>query len=393
MRIAAIIVAAGRGERLGGEDGPKQYLRLAGKSILARSMAAFLDHERIDRIQPVIHAGDDGLYRRQTLPHEKLLAPVAGGATRQHSVLAGLTALCGDPPDIVLIHDAARPFLRPALIDRLLDGVKAGTGAAPGLALTDSLKRVNREKRVAATVDRDLLFSVQTPQAFIFAEILKAHEAAAKSGETRLSDDCAVAERAGLAVTIVEGDPSNIKITTRRDLESARQWLSARPDVRTGQGYDVHRLVPGDKITLCGLELPHSASLEGHSDADVGLHALTDALLGAIGEGDIGSHFPPSDPKWKDASSQIFLHRAASLVRQCGGEITHLDVTLICETPKIGPHRQAMRERIAGVVGVETARVSVKATTNEGVGFVGRKEGIAALATATVIFDGFRHDE
>jgi 2-C-methyl-D-erythritol 4-phosphate cytidylyltransferase/2-C-methyl-D-erythritol 2,4-cyclodiphosphate synthase len=388
MRIAAVIVAAGRGERAGSEGGPKQYRELAGKSVFRRALEPFLAENAIERVLPVIHADDEALYRRHVMPHLRLLAPAIGGATRQESVLRGLRALSLDPPDIVLIHDAARPFLTAMLLSTLIAAARTDCGVAPGLAVTDTLKRADQDGRIESTVARERLWSVQTPQCFGFSALLAAHEDAAAAGDTALTDDCAVAERAGIAVRILAGDPANAKITTAADLEKARLALAPVPDIRTAQGYDVHRLVPGDHVTLCGVRIAHDATLEGHSDADVGLHALTDALLGTIGSGDIGSHFPPSDPQWRGAASSIFLAHAARLVGEQGGRIANLDVSLICEAPKIGPHREAMRQAIAAAAGVDTRRVAVKATTNEGIGFVGRREGIAALASATVVFGG-----
>jgi len=388
--VAAIVVAAGRGERLAASDGggPKQYRRLGGPTVLARSVAAFLAHPRTDRVLVVIHADDTAPYAASIARHEKLLPPVPGGATRQASVLAGLEALGADPPEIVLIHDAARPFVSGVLIENVIAAVRPGLGAIPGVAIADTLKRVDAAGKVEVGIARDGLYGVQTPQGFMYAEILAAHRDAAGAA---LTDDAAVADRAGLPVVIVPSGVDNMKITTAADLAEARRRLSA-PDIRTGNGYDVHRLVAGDHVTLCGVRIPFGQSLDGHSDADVGLHALTDALLATIGDGDIGSHFPPSDPRWKGADSAVFLAHAASLVRRAGGRINHADVTLICEAPKIGPHREAMRARIAETLAVEAGRVSVKATTNEGIGFVGRREGIAAIATATVAFSPASED-
>lgn len=388
----ALIVAAGRGERMGApERGPKQYRDLAGLPVLAWSVSAFERHDAIDHILVVIHRDDRDLYDQAVsgvAAFAKLLDPVSGGATRQHSVLAGLEALAGLAPEKVLIHDAARPFVEAGLIDALLSNADQLTGAIPGRAVTDTLKRANASGAIGETVSRDGLFAVQTPQVFDYRAIYAAHRAAAEAGASSVTDDAAVAEQAGFRVVVVSHEGDNMKITTASDLEAARDRLAGRlPDVRTGNGYDVHQTCPGDNVMLCGLRVEHDQGLSGHSDADVGLHALTDALLATIADGDIGSHFPPSDPQWKGASSDRFMAHAVGLVRAAGGTITHLDVTLICEAPKIGPHRDAMRARIADIAGIEAGRVSVKATTNETIGFVGRREGIAAIATATAVFD------
>ncbi|MEC9344490.1 MAG: bifunctional 2-C-methyl-D-erythritol 4-phosphate cytidylyltransferase/2-C-methyl-D-erythritol 2,4-cyclodiphosphate synthase [Pseudomonadota bacterium] len=392
-KTIALVVAAGRGERMGEpSEGPKQYRTLGECAVLAWAVKPFLDHPGIDAVLVAIHPDDRALYDAALTPHPRLLEPVYGGRTRQQSVLAGLEALVALAPGRVLVHDAARPFVDSALIDLVLVALDQGAGSVPGRPVTDTLKRVYDNGAVAATVPRDGLFAVQTPQAFAFEPFLSAHRAAARDGETGLTDDAAVAERAGIEVTIVPCQDENMKITSQADLERARAAIDARrrnagaPDVRTGNGYDVHQLCDGDHVMLCGVRIAHDRGLKGHSDADVGLHALTDALLATIADGDIGSHFPPSDPRWKGASSDRFLEHAVALVRKAGGTISHLDVTLVCEAPRIGPHRDAMRERIAGMAGLDAARVSVKATTNEAIGFVGRREGIAAIATATAIF-------
>ena len=320
----------------------------------------------------------------------ELLPPVSGGATRQESCKAGLDAL-GTDYDKVLIHDAARPFVTQAVISCVLDGIETGICSLPACAIADTLKRADADNNRVETVSREGIYTAQTPQGFMLTEIAAAHEKAAEDPEVVFTDDAAVAEHAGMRIKIVQGDRSNFKITTQQDLELAKKQMNTtfqHADIRTGSGYDVHTLGPGDKIILCGVEVPHNQALQGHSDADVGLHALTDALLGTIGAGDIGSHFPPTDAQWKGASSDRFLKHAAELVKGEGGAITNLDVTLVCEAPKITPHRDAMRKRIAEIVDIEVARVSVKATTNEKIGFVGRGEGIAALATATVSFGG-----
>lgn len=388
---AAIIVAAGRGERVGvGGGGPKQYRDLGGIPVLAWSLRTLAAHPAVARIVVVVHQDDKDMYDQsvRTIVESgtsKIMAPVPGGATRQASVLAGLEALATIAPRNVLVHDAARPFVSAAIVTRVLDAIGDGCGALPAVAAADTLKRADAHGLVSETVARRNLHAAQTPQGFRFAEILAAHRAASLAGRTDLTDDAAVAELGGVSVRIVEGDPVNAKITTAQDLaEAARR--AAASDIRTGNGYDVHKLIPGDAVTLCGVRIASDRALQGHSDADAGLHALTDALLATIADGDIGSHFPPSDPQWRGVSSDRFLAHAAALVKAGGGAITHLDVTLICEAPKIAPHRDAMRARIAAIAGIDIGRVSVKATTNEGIGFIGRREGIAALATATAVF-------
>ncbi|HZB93577.1 MAG TPA: bifunctional 2-C-methyl-D-erythritol 4-phosphate cytidylyltransferase/2-C-methyl-D-erythritol 2,4-cyclodiphosphate synthase [Stellaceae bacterium] len=379
----ALVVAAGRGTRLGGPL-PKQYLPLAGRPLLRHSLETLACHPGIDAVRVVYNPDDDAAYAAAARGLD-LLAPVAGGAARQESVRLGLESLASRPPDKVLIHDAARPFLDHGMIDRVLAALDEAPGAIPALPLKDTVKR-GLEGRITETLERSSLWRAQTPQGFHYAAILAAHRAAAGS---ELSDDAAVAERAGLAVRLVQGSEANFKVTTTEDLEQAERMLLARQgDVRTGQGFDVHAFGPGDRVFLCGIEIPHEHGLVGHSDADVGLHALTDAILGALGAGDIGEHFPPSDPQWRGAPSHRFLSHAAGLVAAAGGRIAHVDVTLICERPKIGPHRPAMVARIAEILAIEPRRVSVKATTTEGLGFTGRREGIAAQAVATLRLPG-----
>ena len=386
--IAALIVAAGRGQRMGSSGGPKQYRLLAGKPVLTYSLRAFLDHPQITHVQVVVHRDDLDGYEKAAPSSDKLQVPVLGGQTRQQSALAGLEALTTVNPDTVLIHDAARPFLAAELIDRLIDEAGNGAAALPATPVTDTLKREDNGT-VSETVSRYGLWSAQTPQCFSFADILEVHRRFAGEN-TSFTDDAAIAEAAGIAVRLVEAPASNFKITTEEDLDRAQRMISTQiTDIRTGNGYDVHRTGPGNAVILCGVKIPCDFALVGHSDADVGLHALTDALLGTIGAGDIGSHFPPEDPQWRGANSNLFLEHAAILVRERGGGINHLDVTLICERPKIGPHREAMRTRIAEICDVLTERVSVKATTNETIGSIGRGEGVAALATATVNFSSY----
>lgn len=389
--FALVIVAAGRGERAGSPmGGPKQYRLIGGRPVIARTLSAFLSHPGCGDIVVVIHPDDSALYANSVvgLSGRDRIRTVAGGANRRASVRAGLEALAEVASRFVLIHDAVRPFVSHAIIDGVLDALKAGQKAAlPAVAVSDTLKRGDMAGRVQATVPRENLFGAQTPQGFDYAAIATAHARAEAEPDTEFTDDCAIAEWAGLAVQLTRGAASNLKLTTAEDLAMADESFSPRlPDVRTGNGYDVHRLVPGDHVTLCGVQIPHDQRLDGHSDADAGLHALTDALLATCAAGDIGDHFPPSDPQWRGAASQIFLAHAAALVREAGGVIMNADVTLIAEAPKIGPHRLAMRAELARILGISIARCSVKATTNETIGFAGRREGIAAIATATVVF-------
>ncbi|MEO3431726.1 bifunctional 2-C-methyl-D-erythritol 4-phosphate cytidylyltransferase/2-C-methyl-D-erythritol 2,4-cyclodiphosphate synthase [Inquilinus sp. CAU 1745] len=378
--VAALIVAAGRGERFGGAI-PKQYRDLSGAPMIRRTAQAFLRHPSVDRVLAVIDADHEEHYRA-SLGDLPLPSPVPGGATRQESVRRGLEALEAAAPDLVLVHDAARPLVDAGTIDRVIEALAVHPAVIPGVPVVDTLKRAGADGTVGATVDRTGLWRAQTPQGFRFGPLLAAHRLV--EGQS-LTDDSAVAEAAGLPIGIVEGNEDNMKITSAGDMARAERILGGTPDIRVGNGFDVHRLVPDRPLILCGVTIPHALGLAGHSDADVGLHALTDALLGALGEGDIGLHFPPSDPRWKDADSALFLRHVAAMVAERGGRIGHVDVTLICETPKIGPHRAAMVARIAELTGLESGRVSVKATTTERLGFTGRGEGIAAQATATVI--------
>ncbi|MCP8893432.1 bifunctional 2-C-methyl-D-erythritol 4-phosphate cytidylyltransferase/2-C-methyl-D-erythritol 2,4-cyclodiphosphate synthase [Shinella daejeonensis] len=392
MKCGVVIVAAGRGERAGGPaEGPKQYRRIGGRPVISHTLDLFIGWRPARQIVVVIHPDDEALFsdaRKAALSAGNRLTVVHGGATRQQSVLAGLEALAGSDVDHVLIHDAVRPFAEPALLDRILVALRAGAPAVlPAVAVADTLKRADAEGNVAETVPREGLHAAQTPQSFQFAAILQAHRRAAASGRTDFTDDAAIAEWAGMPVQLVDGSAGNVKLTLQKDIAMADNRLSSTlPDVRTGNGYDVHRLVEGDGVILCGLFIPHDQALSGHSDADVALHALTDALLATCGAGDIGDHFPPSDPQWKGAASRIFLEHAVDIVRTRGGTIMNADVTLIVEAPRIGPHREAMRRNLSDMLGIALERCSVKATTNETVGFVGRREGIAAIATATVVF-------
>lgn len=379
MRTIALIVAAGRGERAGGGS-PKQYRSLAGVPVLRHALQAFLAHPRVDAVRVVIAADQRDAYATATAGLD-LLAPVAGGSERQESVRLGLESLEPDAPDAVLVHDAARPFVPAAMIDRVLDALAAAPAALPVLPVVDTLKR-GTGGFVEATVARDGLWRAQTPQGFRFPEILAAHRAAA--GGPAATDDAALAERAGLAVALVDGAEDAVKITTADDLARAEARLAAALETRVGTGFDVHRIGPGDAMMLGGVAIPHDGALVGHSDADVALHALTDAILGALADGDIGAHFPPGDPQWRGAASDRFLADAVAQVRARGGRIRHLDLTIICERPKIGPHRDAIRARIAAICGLAVGRVSVKATTTERLGFTGRQEGVAAQAAATL---------
>ncbi len=371
-----IIVAAGRGQRFGTAT-PKQYSVMAGAPLLSWSLRTFTQHPRVRWVIPVIHPDDSEAYR-SAAAGLKLHAPVNGGATRQESVLRGLEALADDPPGTVLIHDAARPGIDASVISRVIDGLGRAPGVIPTLAVADTLKRVDINGQIVQTLARAHLYAAQTPQGFHYDKILAAHRAA-KGLE--LTDDAAVFERAGHPVITVTGSTANMKITTQDDLLRMEHSLL---ETRVGSGFDTHRFAPGDHVMLCGVRIAHTHQLLGHSDADVALHAATDAILGAIGAGDIGMHFPPSNADYKDAPSDKFLAHAMELLRARGGILSHLDITIICEQPKVGPHREAMVSSLARIAGVEPGRISVKATTTEGLGFTGRGEGIAAQATATV---------
>jgi len=371
---AVVLVAAGRGNRMGGGV-PKQWRALAGGTVAAQTVRAFRE-AGLPRIVLVIQPEDADHARALGLPW------VAGGESRSASVRAALDALSKNPPQAVLIHDVARPLVTIAVIHRVLAALADHPGAAPALPVTDALWRGTAGQVIGAQ-DRDGLYRAQTPQGFRFAALYAAY--AAFAGEA--ADDVAVACSAGLDVAIVAGDEDNLKLTWPADFARAEAILKGRRamDIRTGNGFDVHAFGPGDHVWLCGIKIPNTHGLVGHSDADVGMHALTDAIYGALAEGDIGRHFPPSDPQWKGAESHIFLRHAGQLAQARGYAITHCDVTLICESPKIGPHAIDMQAALSLVLGLEAGRVSVKATTSEGLGFTGRKEGIAALATATLV--------
>jgi 2-C-methyl-D-erythritol 4-phosphate cytidylyltransferase/2-C-methyl-D-erythritol 2,4-cyclodiphosphate synthase len=374
----ALVLAGGSGSRFGGAL-PKQYLMLAGMPVLRRSLAAFASHPGVDAVRAVIRPEDRAQYDAAALGLD-VLEPAIGGPTRQDSARLGLESLESLAPDRVLIHDGARPLVDAAIIARTIAALDDAPAATCALPVNDTLKRESAGA-VGATVDRAGLWRAQTPQAFRYREILAAHR---KLAGRELTDDAAVAEAAGLAVRLVPGSEDNLKITNADDLARAARLLASTTEIRIGQGTDVHAFGDGSGVIICGVRLAHEKSLIGHSDADVGLHAATDALLGAIGAGDIGMHFPPSDPKWRGVSSDRFLRHAAELIAAKGGEIVNLDVTIVCEAPRIGPHRAAMVARVAEILSIDPARVSVKATTTEGLGFTGRREGIAAQAVASV---------
>jgi len=380
-RCAVLILAGGSGSRVG-SDTPKQYLKLGSKAVIRHTVDVLLTHPSFDTVQVVIDENDRQLYA-EALAGASLPDPVAGGATRQESGYRGLQALEADGPDYVLIHDAARPFVDHATIDRVIAALDSHHAVLPAVAVADTLKRGTGTPAVVdATVDREGLWRAQTPQGFRFPEILAAHRNAAG---LELTDDTAIAEHAGMAVALIEGNEDNFKITTRDDLERAERITGAMTgETRIGTGFDVHAFADGDHVILCGVKIRHDRALDGHSDADVALHAVTDALLGAIAEGDIGSHFPPSDAQWRGAASRVFLEHAASLIAARGGSIGNIDLTVICEAPKVGPHRDAMRRSLADMLSIDVDRISIKATTTEKLGFTGRGEGIAVQAATTV---------
>lgn len=372
--VAVIIVAAGRGQRAGG-DVPKQWRLIAGKSVLQYTLDVFASHSRVTEIVLVIADADQNFIETLTLPPNAIIA--FGGAERSTSVLSGLKATQAEN---VLIHDAARCCVPPDVIDRVLDALQTDQAAAPALLVTDALW-TGTSNHVTGVQDRSGLYRAQTPQGFKLAPIRAAHEAHGIGA----ADDVEIAQRAGIKVTIVQGDARNLKITTPADFKRAENLLEIPMDIRTGNGFDVHRFGEGDHVMLCGIKVPHSHGLLGHSDADVGMHTVTDAIYGALCCGDIGQHFPPNDPQWKGVSSDIFLKHACKLARKMGFDINHIDCTLICEFPKIGPVAVTMRFQMAQIMGIDVDRVSVKATTSERLGFTGRGEGIAAIATVTLM--------
>ncbi|MGB7432551.1 MAG: bifunctional 2-C-methyl-D-erythritol 4-phosphate cytidylyltransferase/2-C-methyl-D-erythritol 2,4-cyclodiphosphate synthase [Ahrensia sp.] len=390
--MALVIVAAGRGERAGAGDGPKQYRQLGDRAVIAHTLAAFTPHVLPSRTVIVIHSDDHDLLE-QTVPaaHTHYIV-VEGGATRQASVHAGLKALEASAPHYVMVHDAARPIVDASMIARLSKALETANAVIPVLPVAETVKRVAADGTILNSIARDELGLAQTPQAFAYTALLDVHCRATSASQAAFTDDASLFEWDGQPVATVAGAPDNIKITYPQDFTKALQSMktsqsqSAIPDIRAGHGYDVHVFGDGDHVTLCGVEIPHTRRLSGHSDADVCLHALTDALLATCGQGDIGDHFPPSDMQWKGAESHIFLTEALRIVTENGGIVLNADVTIIAEEPKIGPHKEAMRQRLGALLGISPARCSVKATTNEKVGFLGRGEGIAAIATASVYY-------
>ncbi len=389
--IAAIVVAAGRGERAsaGGEPEPKQYRSLHGEAVLSRTIRAFLASAEVTWVLPVIHSDHAARYDALGLADDRLLPPVTGAATRQGSVLAGLQALGPNRPDLVLIQDAARPLTAAEVISGVVAALASAEAALPVVPVTDTIKRSLDGRTVTATEDRNTLFAAQTPQGFRFPQILSAHMLATRMPR-EFTDDAAIAEWAGLTVALTPGSTHNIKITHPEDFARAERLLgggvedTTQMETRVGSGFDVHPFEPGEAVWLAGVKIPYTRKLKGHSDADVALHALTDAIYGALGEGDIGQHFPPSDPQWKGAASSIFLAHAAGLIAERGGRIVNLDITIVAEAPRIGPHVEAMKAAIAGICNTSPSRVAVKATTSERLGFIGREEGIVAMATASI---------
>ncbi len=386
MTVAAVIVAGGSGLRAGGET-PKQYRLIGGKPVIWWTLKVFAEHSEIAHVQPVIGEGHEELYARAT--EGLALEPaVTGGATRQDSCRAGLEALARYQPNKVLIHDGARPFTSPDLINHVIAGLDRHRAVVPGVPVAEALKFAPGGI-VKSTIDRSAMWTAQTPQGFDFESILAAHRDAHVSGTNNLTDDAAVAERAAIETAMIPGRLDNRKLTTTEDLaEADRAMMAARladlPDIRVGQGIDIHPFEVGDGIILCGVAVPHGRKLKGHSDADAAMHALTDAIFGAIGEGDIGTHFPPSDMRWKGAASSIFLRKAVECVRQRGGLIANADITILAEAPRIASHIPAMKAVLAPLLGIAAERIAIKATTTERLGAIGRKEGIAVFATATV---------
>ncbi|GLQ18447.1 bifunctional 2-C-methyl-D-erythritol 4-phosphate cytidylyltransferase/2-C-methyl-D-erythritol 2,4-cyclodiphosphate synthase [Maritalea porphyrae] len=386
-QTAVIIVAAGSGSRLnnGTTDLPKQYQLLDEKSVLEHTISAFASHAHIDIILPVISREHSSIYQSLALSHPKLSAPIIGGASRQASVFEGLNAIDAEVIKTVLIHDAARPFVSAQIISDVIKSSKNG-GAIPALPITDTLKFAPNKTQISKTLDRSQHFAAQTPQAFDFDPILSAHKKAALQSDVEFTDDASIAEWAGLNVAIVRGDPNNKKITFAEDLAEARTKMNDnnKLETRVGTGYDVHAFEPGNEVILGGIHIPFDKKLKGHSDADVALHTITDAIYGALAAGDIGQHFPPSDDKWKNKDSAVFLEHAVSLINAQLGRLVNVDLTIICEQPKIGPHCVAMRQNIANICKIANSRVSVKATTSEKLGFTGRGEGIAAQAVVSI---------
>ena len=381
MRVHVLVVAAGKGLRAGG-DLPKQYQDLAGQSVLRRTLTRFHQHPEVDAVTAVIADGAAELFTQCAAGLDKVTAAVPGGAERQVSVRLGLEAIARHAPDIVLIHDGARPLVSNATIAKVIAAAARDRAALAALPVADTLKRETEAQTTLETVPRAGLWRAQTPQGFDFATILDLHQRFAERDD--MTDDASLCEAAGIPVTLVEDRADNIKITRPDDFVMAERLLETNMETRVGSGFDVHAFEEGSSVTLCGVDIPHTAKLKGHSDADVGMHALTDAIYGALADGDIGHHFPPSDNQWRGASSDVFLKHAMDRLAQRGGRLILADVTLMCEAPKVGPHRDAMRQQLAEIMGVSVDRVAVKATTTEKLGFTGRGEGIAARATATI---------
>jgi 2-C-methyl-D-erythritol 4-phosphate cytidylyltransferase / 2-C-methyl-D-erythritol 2,4-cyclodiphosphate synthase len=387
MSVVAVIVAGGSGLRAGGGL-PKQYQLVGGKPVIRWTLEAFLSHPLIEKVQAVIGFGHEELFAQATMGLSSLLAPVVGGGSRQDSCRAGIEACCDYAPQKILIHDAARPFLSAHLISNIIAELDHAQAVIPGLPVADTMKYAP-SGMIEKTVDRASLWFVQTPQGFRYDQIRGAHRKALAEGMTSFTDDAAVAEYAGLKVQIVAGEQKNRKLTTAHDIHEADREHAAHrfedlPDVRIGQGIDFHVFEKGSHVTLCGVQIPHTHKLKGHSDADVALHAVTDAILGAIGEADIGQHFPPSDKQWKGAASSIFVAKAVELLHARRGMLAHIDITILAEAPRIGPHLAAMKDSLSGMLGISIDRIGLKATTTEKMGAIGRKEGMSASAIATV---------
>ena len=386
-KIAVIIVAGGRGTRASNasDNLPKQYRPIAGVPVLKRTIKQFLAMDLIDIIIPIIHQDDEKYFSALNLEHKKLFPPVFGGKTRQLSVFEGLKALETYNPNYVLIHDGARPFISEQVVKNIVAGLEDSSAILPVISVIDTIKRSNDGRTIGGTEDRAQLYAAQTPQGFAFQTILSAHKKAISLSDS-FSDDSAIAEWAGIAVNMCEGSSDNIKLTTNEDFSRAERFLAMQQplETRVGSGYDVHQFEKGNEIILGGVKIPHSKKLKGHSDADAALHVLTDAILGALADGDIGTHFPPSDKKWQNEPSTTFLKFAIKRLKNRKGRIVHLDLTIQCEAPKIAPHTQKMRQSIANICSIDIGRISVKATTSEKMGFIGRGEGLAAFATATI---------
>jgi 2-C-methyl-D-erythritol 4-phosphate cytidylyltransferase/2-C-methyl-D-erythritol 2,4-cyclodiphosphate synthase len=386
MTVAAVIVAGGSGLRAGGEK-PKQYQLIGGRPVIWWTCRAFLDHAAVDHVQAVIGEGHEKMFAEATAGLAMPL-PVIGGSTRQESCRIGIEAVERHGPGKVLVHDAARPFVSPALIGSVIGWLDRFPAVVPGMPVAETLKFAPGGM-VSRTVDRASIWAAQTPQGFAYGQILAAYRKAEAERTQGLTDDASVAEHAGIAISMIAGEPENRKLTTPEDIVIADRDMTARqlaglPDIRVGQGIDIHPFEEGDAVTLCGVTIPHNQRLKGHSDADAAMHALTDAILGTIGEGDIGTHFPPSEPRWKGAASRVFLEKAMELLAARHGLIANADITILAEAPKIAPHVAAMKDVLAPLLHIEPSRIAIKATTMEKLGAIGRREGIMAFATVTV---------